>query len=151
MAHCPYYLAFSRTDKNVSSSSSFNFMMPTLFSILYDNSLHDDITAHQPYGHQVISSQKPNFLFYITFPVIRRILFQILQSVPPESNTFFFSIGVIAILKYELVGWLGFCPQGPRKGIFVSSKAHVPLPTRLSNQGDPLVVRPKSRTQATWT
>ena len=37
-----------------------------------------------------------------------------------------------------MVGWLvGFYPKGPRKGIFVSSKAHVSPPTRiLSDQGD---------------
>ena len=40
-------------------------------------------------------------------------------------------------------GWLiGFYPQGPRKGIFVSSEARVYPPTHiLSDQGDPLVVR----------
>ena len=49
--------------------------------------------------------------------------------------------------------WLiAFYPQGPRKGIFVSSKAHVYPPTRiLSDQGDPLVVRPGVRTQTTCT
>ena len=48
--------------------------------------------------------------------------------------------------------WLiGFRPQGPRKGIFVSSKAHVSLPHILSDQGDSLVVRPGSRTPATCT
>ena len=48
-------------------------------------------------------------------------------------------------------GWLiGFYPQGPRKGIFVSSKAHASPPTCiLSDQGDPLVVRPGIRTQVT--
>ena len=51
------------------------------------------------------------------------------------------------------MGWLiEFYPQGPRKGIFVSSKAHVSPPTHiLSDQGDPLVVRPGSRTQVTCT
>ena len=43
----------------------------------------------------------------------------------------------------QLVGWLiVFYPQGPRKGIFASSKAHVSPPTHiLSDQGDRLVVR----------
>ena len=54
-------------------------------------------------------------------------------------------------IEMHLVGWfIVFYPQGPRKEIFVSSKAHVSPPSRvLSNQGDPLVVRPGSRTQAT--
>ena len=49
-----------------------------------------------------------------------------------------------------MVGWLiGFYPQGPRKGIFVSSKAHVSPPTHiLRDQGDLHVVRPVTR-QAT--
>ena len=44
-----------------------------------------------------------------------------------------------------LVCLIGFYPQGPRKGIFVSSKAHASPPTHiLSNQGDPLVARLES-------
>ena len=51
----------------------------------------------------------------------------------------------------RMVGWLiGFCPQAQRKGIVVSSKAHVSPPTHIvSDQGDPLVVRLGSCTQAT--
>ena len=48
------------------------------------------------------------------------------------------------------VGWLIlFYPQGPRKEIFVSSKAHV-SPHIASDQGDPYVVRPESRTQVIY-
>ena len=55
--------------------------------------------------------------------------------------------------NYTRVSWLiGFYPQGSRKGIFVSSKAHVSPPTHiLSDRGDPPVVRPGSRTQVTCT
>ena len=43
-------------------------------------------------------------------------------------------------------------PQGSRKRIFVSSKARVSPPTHISsNQGDPLIVRPRSGIQITWT
>ena len=52
-------------------------------------------------------------------------------------------------------GWIwliGFYPKGPIQGIFVSSKAHLSLPTHsLSDQGDLLVVRPGNRNQVTCT
>ena len=51
-----------------------------------------------------------------------------------------------------IVGCLGFYPQWQRKGKFVSSKPHVSPPTHISSdQGNPLVVRPGSRTQVTCT
>ena len=51
----------------------------------------------------------------------------------------------------RMVGWLiGFYPQGPMKGIFVSSKAHTSLQTQISSdQGDLLVVRLGSQSQVT--
>ena len=45
--------------------------------------------------------------------------------------TYYAQIIIVCRLAWDwLIGWLiGFYPQGPRKGIFVSSKAHVSPPT----------------------
>ena len=50
---------------------------------------------------------------------------------------------------FGLVWFIGFYPQGLRKGIFGNSKAQVTPPTHsLSYQEDPLVVRLGSQTKA---